>query len=370
MPCFIFGAYSAVMAWNRYSAWTTHAARRLLAIACGMYFDDETQIDPAFALGSGSRSVGTLVSLAGIGFEDSKHKDNDQVVVGLGVLNDFSSAPNTHCVTLSVTDERKASVVEAIQTILDDGYIQHAEATRLYGRCRFCLCPMFGRLGLAALQPLNEVRCRTRIVLHTPLHSALRLLQRLTNALRPVVMRLFVRTDPPVIILTDASQSGDPASALPGFSRTARYTAKLGVVLKDMRDGRMYYTHATAPRWLIVLLIYLKFKKTYICQWELVAVVCAYLTFPDVIQDRLVHHFIDNEAARSNCISGYSGKADSALVLHELHVALTSSGCHPWFGFVYSQDNLSDLPSRGEFALLISLGAIFRRCRLPQLRSW
>ena len=122
--------------------------------------------------------------------------------------------------------------------------------------------------------------------------------------------------------------------------------------------------------WLILLLMHLRFKKTYICQYELIGVVCAYLTFPDVLSGRLVHHFIDNKAALANSISGYSGKPDSALVLHELHVALLDIGCHPWFGFVYSEDNLSDLPSRNEFRLLQQMGGIRRDCILPRLRSW
>ena len=362
LPGFIFGAFSAVMAWNRYSAWVTHSARRLFACACSMYFDDEMQVDPSYARGSGDRAVRALVDLSGIDFEEDKHLPNDQKVVGLGVSNDFSLAPVTGCITLGVTLERRETVCDLIDSVISAGWITTAEASRLYGKVRFTLCPMFGRLGIAALQPLNSVSCKTRVLGLTPLHSSLRLIQRIASALQPMRISLFPRNDPPVIILTDAAQDGEVG--------TTSFSARVGVVLKDMRDGRMYYTSKQAPLWLRLLLIAIAFKKTYICQFELVGVLCAYLTFPDVLHGRLVHHFIDNEAALSNCISGYSGKPDSALILHELHVALAATQCHPWFGFVYSEDNISDLPSRNAFALLIRMGAIRRDCILPRFKSW
>ena len=45
-------------------------------------------------------------------------------------------------------------------------------------------------------------------------------------------------------------------------------------------------------------------------------------------------------------------------------------GAVPWFGFVYSEDNIADLPSRGDFHLMHRLGAWYRTCVLPALDSW
>ena len=45
----------------------------------------------------------------------------------------------------------------------------------------------------------------------------------------------------------------------------------------------------------------------------------------DVLADRLVHHFIDNKAARTGLIKGSSGKADSARIINTMHVTCTSS---------------------------------------------
>ena len=70
----------------------------------------------------------------------------------------------------------------------------------------------------------------------------------------------------------------------------------------------------------------------------------AYETFPDLLRGRLVHHFVDNQAAMSNMISGYSGKPDSAVILGAAQQAILALACYPWFSFVCSGDNLSDMP--------------------------
>ena len=65
-----------------------------------------------------------------------------------------------------------------------------------------------------------------------------------------------------------------------------------------------------------------------------------------------MHHFVDNTAALAGSIKGYSSKPDCARLIEALVVRVLSLGCRPWFGFVYSEDNLSDLPSRELFGLL------------------
>ena len=84
----------------------------------------------------------------------------------------------------------------------------------------------------------------------------------------------------------------------------------------------------------------------------------------------LVHHFIDNKGARAGIVKGSSGKPDSARIIDALHVELVALACQPWFGFVYSEDNLSDDPSRGEWGLLRRLGAEPRDIVLPRLAGW
>ena len=81
-------------------------------------------------------------------------------------------------------------------------------------------------------------------------------------------------------------------------------------------------------------------RKTYICQAELLAYLCAYLTFPDLLKGHLIHHFGDNMAAISGVVKGGSSLPDSARLIHAIHLQVLRLRCYPWFGFVYSEDNV------------------------------
>ena len=110
-------------------------------------------------------------------------------------------------------------------------------------------------------------------------------------------------------------------------------------------------------------------KKTYIATYELLAEVCAYISFPDVLQGRIVHHFVDNTAALAGSVKAYSSRPDCARVIDALVARILKLSCRPWFGFVYSEDNLSDLPSRGVYDVLIALGATRRVLVRPSLAT-
>ena len=76
---------------------------------------------------------------------------------------------------------------------------------------------------------------------------------------------------------------------------------------------------------------------------------------------------MDNSAAKAGMIKGASASADSAAIILELHLAVLRLSCDPWVGFVYSEDNISDLPSRGQRELLLKMEAIERPMVLPSL---
>ena len=97
---------------------------------------------------------------------------------------------------------------------------------------------------------------------------------------------------------------------------------------------------------------------------------CAYLTFGDLLRGRLIHHFIDNEPALKGLIKGSSSKPDSCRLIHEYTLATVALACYPWLGFVYSEDNLSDGPSRRDLKLMLSLKAHFRQMVIPRLKAW
>ena len=58
LSSFIFGCFSAVLAWNRVPALYCHIFRRLLAVAIAMYFDDAGVGQCSYEKGSGVGPMG------------------------------------------------------------------------------------------------------------------------------------------------------------------------------------------------------------------------------------------------------------------------------------------------------------------------
>ena len=113
-------------------------------------------------------------------------------------------------------------------------------------------------------------------------------------------------------------------------------------------------------------------KEQYIGQLELLAAVVAYTTFPDLLAGQHVIHWVDNESAVYALAKGYSGSADSARVVNLFHACVAQLGITPWLEYVGTDDNIADLPSRGEFGLLWTLGGSgsYRTTVLPSLSSF
>ena len=96
-----------------------------------------------------------------------------------------------------------------------------------------------------------------------------------------------------------------------------------------------------------------------------------YKTVPDALRDRDVIHWIDNESAVYALVKGYSSAPDSPRVVNLFQGCVAQLAVTPWVEYVQSSDNIADLPSRGEFELLRTLGGpcAFRAAIVPTLGS-
>ena len=83
-------------------------------------------------------------------------------------------------------------------------------------------------------------------------------------------------------------------------------------------------------------------------------------------------HWINNESAVYSLAKGYSGAADSARVVILYHACVAQLGVTPWLEYVHTDDNITDLPSRGEWGVLLTLGGSgsFRAAVIPSLSSF
>ena len=111
-------------------------------------------------------------------------------------------------------------------------------------------------------------------------------------------------------------------------------------------------------------------RKQRIGELELLAAVCAYLTFPAQLRGRRVTHWIDNTGALAALIKGYARAEDLAKIVHAFAFINLGLQCVIWFEYVRSKANVADFPSRGDFALLRGLGAHCVPLVLPDPEWW
>jgi len=88
-------------------------------------------------------------------------------------------------------------------------------------------------------------------------------------------------------------------------------------------------------------------RKTHINALELLAIVAAVWTVAEeILQIREVVFFCHNTSAMSAAVHGYAKSPDLATLSITLNVALAALKCTPFFEWVPSLANCTDIPSR------------------------
>ena len=378
LPGFNFGLKSAVVQFNRLPFCATAILQRCLACPTCHYVDDVPTAEPDIAHGTqgeeglfeGSAQACAWMVYQDLGFPLSlkKRKLLATSQKFLGVITCFDELwPEGH-ITMTVSKERLAALTAAIVAILAAGSLHAGAAAKLAGKLVFVTSWGFGRFGRAALSPIFEHIRKSRSHggrLDAAANGALKFFQHILPHFpaRTFVMRGWRR--PRAYVWTDACWeigSDRPAGLgivvyLPGFyTKCGKWVAH-----------RWLYAEGNTPS---AFIAQFQVRSQYIGQLELLAAVAAYHTFPRELADREVIHWIDNTSALASLIKGYSRAQDSASIVHAFHAFNLGLRATAWFEYVRSEANIADMPSRGEFEYLHSLGAKSSPLVLPLLDSW
>jgi hypothetical protein len=106
-------------------------------------------------------------------------------------------------------------------------------------------------------------------------------------------------------------------------------TGELGVVVWVPEWDEYFYSSSGLPSWIVALGTGIEERDTFISPTEALVAACAYFTFPDLLRSRLVHHFVDNDAAKAGLIKGTSSSPHTSVVLLEYHVVMVELQCDP-----------------------------------------
>lgn len=334
VPGHNFGLASAVLNWNRLPAPLCAFSRRFFGVPVTFYYDDEQVTEPSFALGSGQEVHVLFHEELGLHFSADKHKPWSASMVYCGVQTDWRHAVSRGVVTVGPTDSRREKAAGIIDDILRRGSLSTAEASSLYGKLRFCLCPIFGRVGLAALAVL-KLRQHGEIgasCAEGPLCDGLEALRLVVRLLPSFSAPVRADPRPPIIVFSDASWE-------PGHSW-------LGLVVFHPDHG-CFWAGMETPEWLLSVFARHRARHTYIGQLEAVAALAVYLTFPaSFFHGRLVTHYVDNQGALYSFVKGRCADADINRVVFLAGLVCQRLHCRVWYDYVPSKANVADLPTR------------------------
>ena len=104
-------------------------------------------------------------------------------------------------------------------------------------------------------------------------------------------------------------------------------------------------------------------------QLELLAALFGLRLLSELVSNRQILIFIDNDSAASNLVRGYSKISDSSLIVGEFWLAAASLNADVYCDRVSSKSNLADAPSRLDDTLLRKMGATWTEPVIDQLCS-
>ena len=130
---------------------------------------------------------------------------------------------------------------------------------------------------------------------------------------------------------------------------------KAGMAAVLFVDGKIWYTNQ-APCQRVKAMLQ-KRNDQQIMALELFAIVLGVCTFAHLLQGRRVRIWCDNAGGENALRTGSARSMDHNMIVHGLWLHARRSDYALWVERVASEENIADLPSRGAFEVLESLGA-------------
>jgi len=356
LPGHIFGAVSAVLNHNAWSEFHVAIARVFFASITGHYFDDFPTVilsteRPApsvltsksakrarLTAFSGQAGVGSAHTFTGAKLAPKKHVDAAPSNIFLGVLADLILAHTHGVVSFSITPARVARLMDTIRAIRESRALSPTLAGILRGKLGFTLTHSYGRVGRAATQPLvQREHYETSSVLTEAIIHTLDFFEALLPRMPRLSVSIWPASKPPLIIYTDAASFDKE----PGVVHS-----ELAFVIIDPAspDSPPLFASAIMP-----MSYYAHFdpnQRKFINIAEAVALAAVPFSCPCALQGRSFIHFVDNTFALSIFVHGYASRPDCAALVNPYYLKLASLNAQPYFEWVPSKANLSDLPSR------------------------
>jgi hypothetical protein len=290
--------------------------------------------------------------MMGILVERSKMQEPGVDPTILGVRFDLKN------MVVAITEKRRADLLDEIRRIIASDRLASGQAGKLKGKLYFVSSQFLGRCGRAALRALSERQYGSRWDsvnqkweysdsrltnpdgTHSAVKKALLLWQTILRSSRPRPIPSKVGGPADAIICTDGY--------FPDARKKETAPPRIGgVFFARWRSQIVYFSSVVSDqvmqRWLP--------RKTQIAQVELLAIIAAFEAFGPEIEGKRVIALVDSESALGAAIKGYSAKEDISDAVTRLWETIAKFGIIVYFDRISTDANISDGPSRNDFAI-------------------
>ena len=325
-----FGAGHAVPNFYRVAEWFCRLVVRLYGIQCDHFFDDYWIVDRAENSRVSLKCLLETAQLLGIRFDLDKTQLPAKQAEVLGVLFDLSDI-QTGSLCIKAKPKRAENLIANIDSCMQSNMLTASQAASIVGKFGFLCSTLFGKAGRCASLGVRarQYTSSSDTTMNPSLTTSLKLMQEFLRICPPRQLS-FHSPLPPFVLYSDAS---DVPERKPRFG--------VGGVLVDQRFHPKLY------------------------QLELLAGPVSLTTWGQQVLDAKLLHFVDNDAASSCLVKGYSPKTDSSELVGIYWLTAAAHRVSIYIDRVESKSNLSDGPSRFDNELLTRLGSLEVKPILP-----
>ena len=316
-----FGARASPLSWGRVITFLQFLLRKALHVHTGAYVDDIHAIEAEGSCDSGFEVTKRFLDITGFAAESKKCQKPTAEAELLGA----TISPRKDEVIVQADQERIDSLLESIQTILDENRLTSGDAAKLRGRLSFMCSLAYGRIGRGAMGELmaRQYSKNKDTSLGPWLKDDLIWWKAILPRLPPRAMSLGDTVK--CCVYTDAQ----------GHGQLGAYVA-LG--------SKAWYVSTVAPEWAT--------ERYGIFEFELLAALLGVTIAVERIAPGCIILFVDNEGAHYSIMKGNC----QTLMARHISQAIwwtAATGTHPrstllWVEYIHTDSNIADFPSRME----------------------
>eukprot|EP00435_Cladocopium_sp_Y103_P026492 s3071_g6.t1 len=329
----MFGSTAAVFAFNRVSRSLWFLVNRYLKIPSAVYFDDFPMFAPLQSASAADEVVSDFLDLLGWKHDRTgpKGKPFGFAFDVLGLTLDMGDIPGGGGLILQNKVGRVEKICQKVEEVKTKGSLSLAEAQEIHGLLNFATGYFAGRFLKYACFKIFSLVSKDGYKppgLQQWCADVLTLLEAAQP--RKIPLNIDTRT---VVVFTDGSWEAGVAG--------------IGACLYDESHGTRLVIQDRVADELIDLWKDLVGDHL-ICQVELYTMVLVRWEFQELLSNRRVLLFVDNNSARGGVVKGRSSSPTMDDLLKAFYSAETLKPSFWWVERVPSKSNPSDAPSRFE----------------------